>query len=154
MTLQHINVHIGEAKTGRGDQQLHTILGSCVGIGFLWKKRGYYGLAHCLMPKSAPGNTDASARYVDGAIHTLINQMSITNVQDIRAIVAGGANMTQSAAATQKNLIGQQNTLAAIEWLDRLKIRIIHEDTGGCEGRKMWINCDTGEFEVRAIPRS
>ena len=46
MNNKNCNVHIGEVKTGSGDVELQTILGSCIGIGFLWKKRGVYGLAH------------------------------------------------------------------------------------------------------------
>ena len=67
MNNKNCNVHIGEVKTGSGDVELQTILGSCIGIGFLWKKRGVYGLAHCLLSKSPDQDFEIGARYVDQA---------------------------------------------------------------------------------------
>jgi chemotaxis protein CheD len=148
-----LNVHIGEVKTGRGDQELHTILGSCIGIGFLWPKRGFYGLAHCLLPYSPGVPTVGGGRFTDQALLTLSDLMAITNHRDIRAVVAGGANMTNPECEDPQALVGFQNAKAAIEQLDTMKIPIVLEDTGGFEGRKMSICCTTGSFEVRVIPR-
>lgn len=174
MTLQLINVHIGGVKTGTGDQQLHTILGSCIGIALLWPKRGTYGLAHCLLPKAPAGvieemNTEHQAKrrkgtqdqgdkhnggkYVDQAIESLTRLMSITDYRDIRAVVAGGANMTQPNHVTPEKLVGYQNACSALEGLRLRKIIVVHEDTGGHVGRKMSISCDSGIFDVTAIPR-
>lgn len=151
--MKSLNVHIGEVKTGRDDQELHTILGSCIGIGLLWPKHGSYGLAHCLLPRAPEDMSQLGGRFVDQAIRTLIESMNITHFRDIRAIVAGGANMTLPDCKNPEKLVGSQNALMAIEELDRMKIRILHEDTGGNVGRKMSICCATGQFEVRAIPR-
>lgn len=174
MTLQLINVHIGGVKTGTGDQQLHTILGSCIGIALLWPKRGTYGLAHCLLPKApaglldefnnghrekrrrdAPTNGDKhhGGKYVDQAIESLTRLMSITDYRDVRAVVAGGANMTQPNHVTPEKLVGYQNASSALEGLRLRKIIIVHEDTGGFVGRKMSISCDSGLFDVTKIPR-
>jgi len=165
VTLQLINVHIGEVKIGTGEQQLHTILGSCIGIALLWQKRGVYGLAHCLLPKGPPGlitemNSGKrkkdhvyAGRYVDQAIESLTHAMSITDYKDIRAVVAGGANMTNPDSPAPEKLVGHQNALSAIACLNERKIIIVHEDTGGYEGRKMSITCDSGYFDVKAIPR-
>ncbi len=148
-----INVHIGEAKIAHKSQQLHTILGSCCGIALLWQKRGLFGLAHCLLPKSPPNSNDVNARYVDHAIELLLEQMKITNVKDLRAVVAGGANMTLPDGTLPARLIGHQNTQAALANLDARRIKIVHIDIGGMEGRKMFVCCDTGTFDVRPIPR-
>lgn len=174
MTLKLINVHIGGVKTGTGDQQLHTILGSCIGIALLWPKRGTYGLAHCLLPKAPAGLLDemntrqnkkgrkdiqdqgdqhSGGKYVDQAIESLTRLMSITDYRDIRAVVAGGANMTQPNHATPEILVGHQNACSALEGLRLRKIIVVHEDTGGNVGRKMSIRCDSGMFDVTAIPR-
>ena len=40
MSLKEINVHIGEIKVAKNGAILKTILGSCVGICFIWKKKG------------------------------------------------------------------------------------------------------------------
>lgn len=165
MTQKLINVHIGEVKTGTGEQQLHTILGSCIGIALLWPKRGVYGLAHCLLPKSPDGMMEAlkaghrkknhvyEGRYVDQAIESLTQAMSITDYRDIRAVVAGGANMTLPNADVPEKLIGHQNACCAIKGLRLRKIIIVHEDTGGFSGRRMSITCKSGDYDVKAIPR-
>ena len=152
--ITSVNVHIGEVKFARNGHELHTILGSCIGIGLLWHKRSTYGLAHCLLPSSPNNDFDLGARFVDQAIHSLLELMDITNVRDVRAVIAGGANMTNPDCEHPEKLIGYQNAQSAIQHMDRMKIRILHEDTGGFEGRKMSICCSTGTFTVRSIPRA
>ena len=153
MNNKNYNVHIGEVKTGSGDVELQTILGSCIGIGFLWKKRGVYGLAHCLLSKSPDQDFEIGARYVDQAIYSLTQLMSITDYKDIRAVVAGGANMTRQGAEMTNKLVGYTNAQAALSILDERNIIVVHQETGGSEGRKMSIQCSSGEFLVRSIPR-
>ena len=153
MNSPSINVHIGEVKTGAGNVELQTILGSCIGIGFLWKKRGVYGLAHCLLSKSPDQDFEIGGRYVDQAICSLTQLMSITDFRDIRAVVAGGANMTRREPGQTSKLVGHLNAQAALSIMAEQNIIVVHQETGGTEGRKMSIHCDTGEFQVRRIPR-
>ena len=165
MTGAIINVHIGKVCTGNGDEQLQTILGSCIGIGFLWQKRGLYGLAHCLLPIAPEGYVEKlnsgknkknqlhAARYVDQAIDSLTNVMSITDYRDIRAIVAGGANMTLGQCDDPKRLVGYQNALSAQKQIEQRKIILVKKDTGGNVGRKIIIDCDSGEYDIAQIPR-
>ncbi len=153
MSTGSINVHIGEVKIGRGTQELHTILGSCIGIALLWPGRNTFGLAHCLLPKSPNQNYEEGGRYVDQAIETLLQRMSVTNSRDIRAVVAGGANMTRPDTDAPERLVGFQNAQSALSNLDKRDIIVVHEDTGGFSGRKMSICCETGTFEVKQIPR-
>lgn len=94
-----------------------------------------------------------AGRYVDQAIESLTQAMSITNYRDIRAVVAGGANMTLPDAVNAEKQVGHQNALSALDGLHKRKIIIVHEDTGGNTGRKMSIACESGIFDVKAIPR-
>lgn len=153
MTRINKNVHIGEVKTGTGDEELHTILGSCIGIGFLWKKRGIYGLAHCLLPESPDPKGEIGGRYVDQAIYSLTQLMSITDYRDIRVVLAGGGNMTRPDSSNDKHLVGNKNAQTALCLLNKLNIIVDYQDIGGSEGRKMTIDCLSGEYSVRAIPR-
>ncbi len=153
MNISSINVHIGEVKIGRDTQQLHTILGSCIGIALLWPGRNTFGLAHCLLPHAPQQGYVEGARYVDQAIESLIQLMSVTNSRDIRAVVAGGANMTRPDSDMPESLVGYQNAQSALSNLDNRDIIVVHEDTGGYTGRKMSICCETGTFEVKNIPR-
>lgn len=49
---REIQVHMCAIGIGGGEDVLRTTLGSCVGIGLLWRARGIYGLAHCLLPEA------------------------------------------------------------------------------------------------------
>lgn len=180
MNLSSINVHIGEAKVSSGNYQLHTLLGSCIGIALLWPQRGVYGLAHCLLPQmpesdikqkqeefrhkstrqkrtwrenDVTGVKLGEGRYVDQAINSLLDMMSITHFKDIRAVVAGGANMTRPDSDSPEKLVGHLNAQNAIKQLNAKRIIVLHEDTGGEVGRKLSICSETGDFDVKPIPR-
>ena len=155
MNQEEINVHIGEVKTGSGVQVLSALLGSCVGIGILWPERNIYGLAHCLLPKSPGQKTPGGGKYVDEAIHSLLKRMSITlgDHEKVSAIVAGGGNMTKPIDTTAEKLVGYHNVKQAIEILSELNIKIIHDETGGTQGRKVEIQCSTGKFNIKNIPK-
>lgn len=153
MNKSSINVHIGEVKIASGNDELHTILGSCIGIGFLWKKRGLYGLAHCLLPNSPNEKFDIGGRFVDQAIYSLTQLMSITDYKDIKAVVAGGGNMTMPNDTKPDELVGYLNVQAALSLLDHLHVAVECHETGGTEGRKLSIRCATNEVEIKSIPR-
>lgn len=153
--MEEINVHIGEVKTGTSGQVLRALLGSCVGIALLWPERGIFGLAHCLLAKSPEKDFVIGAKYVDQAIHSLLTLMNITkdDYSKVRAVVAGGGNMINYEESDKTKLVGYNNRIFAIEALDRLKIKIVFEDTGGTNGRRISIDCDKGSYDVVRIPR-
>ena len=75
------------------------------------------------------------------------------DLKGLRAVVAGGANMTQSNQPPEK-LVGAANSKRALELLKELGIKVIFEDLGGFLGRKIILNCSTGEFKVSEIKKS
>lgn len=148
-----INVHIGKLEVASGDVQLQTILGSCIGIGIFWKKRNLYGLAHCLLAESPSKEFIDGAKYVDQAIQSLIQRMSIVDPTQVRAVVVGGGSMTRYGADDKSVPIGDLNTMSAELQLRANRIRIVKQDTGGISGRKFIINCSDGQFDIRVLPR-
>ena len=150
-----LNVHIGEVKTGREGDVLQALLGSCVGIGFLYKERGIFGLAHCLLSESPDKNFAIGGRYVDQAIFSLLTLMKIeqNEVRNIHAVIAGGGNMTKSGDADPKKLVGAINSSFTKKQLRKRRIKILHEDFGGMLGRKIIIDCAKGEYQIKHIPR-
>lgn len=156
MSEKEINVHIGEVKTGKGEQVLNTLLGSCVGIAILWNEREIYGLAHCLLAKSKEAEFSLGGRYVDQAIFSMLKMMDTkrSRYSELKAVVAGGGNMTRPEDTPSEKLVGYLNTQIAIEILQEKNIEIIHQDIGGFLGRKMIIDCQTGDFEIKKIPRT
>jgi len=152
---EQVHGTIGKVKSGRRGQSLHAILGSCVGIGFMFSERGIYGLAHCLLSKSGSVTQDLNGRHVDSAISTLSSLMMLTPAdrRKVRVILAGGANMTMPSDTDPKRLVGNVNANFALATLKEKGFRIQHDDLGGTSGRQVSIDCDTGAYEIAIIPR-
>lgn len=155
MTTEKLHVTIGQVKTAKAGQSLHAILGSCVGIGFLFVERGIYGLAHCLLSKSTSSTEDLSGRHVDSAIASLSSMMSLTPAdrRKVGVFVTGGANMTMPDHTDPKRLVGHVNSTFALKTLKEAGFRIRHDDLGGNTGRQVTINCDDGSYSIAKIPR-
>lgn len=149
------HVQIGEVKTGRDGEVLTAILGSCIGLGLLHHERGVFGLAHCLLADSGTVSDRIDGRHVDQAARSLVALMGLgpDDFRKVKAIVVGGANMTMPVDTDPKRLVGTINSGSAYRAVRSLGVRNIFEDTGGVLGRKVTIDCTTGEFEVAAIPR-
>lgn len=144
-------VPMGQLKVGGSDEQLHAILGSCVGIGFIWKRGGRCGLAHCLLPEApaAPGAPPAlGARYVSQAVPSLLALMGVKehDYKDLEVVVAGGASMFQ--AESQFFQVGKRNCEAAQKYLAQRGLKVICCDVGGNSGRQMFIDCGARGFVI------
>ncbi len=153
--LTSIPVQIGEVKIGRAGDSLNAILGSCVGLGFLFPDRGVFGLAHCLLAKSDGPRPKGDGRHVDQAILSLLSQMDVAedSRRRLRVFLAGGANMTMPPGTDPSRLVGDSNAKFARKVLRESRLRIVHEDTGGHHGRRVSIDCTKGEFKIDIIPR-
>lgn len=149
-----LHAQIGQVKIGRPGEYLHALLGSCIGIGMLHRDEEIYGLAHCLLSESPEPIKKIGARHVDQAVFSLMKLLNITeeNRRRVNVFIAGGGNMTQ-AAESGPGMVGTINSEFAKTVIRRHRLRIIHEEVGGCNARKVIIDCSTGEFEIKSIPR-
>lgn len=150
-----IQVRMCEVGTGRDGDVLRAILGSCVGIGLLWRERGICGLAHCLLPSSPHQQMGAGAKYVTEALPSLIALMGLEKRRfgEVDAVIAGGACMVQHRVMPRHGLIGEQNVRAAQALLASNGIRVVHEDVGGECGRQIIIECGSYHYAVRKVGR-
>lgn len=153
---QDIQVRMCEVKVGSGRDMLRAILGSCVGIGLLWRRRGIYGMAHCLLPESPHESPGHGAKYVTGAMPTLLSMMELGRSQqdEVEAVIAGGACMVQHTVMPRHGLIGEQNARMAQRLLAETRIRVVHVDVGGESGRQLVIDCAQHQFAVKTIGRT
>ncbi|TWI67353.1 chemotaxis protein CheD [Pseudoduganella lurida] len=144
-----MHVLSGEFKVGSGADVLTCLLGSCVGIGIFWKRGGRCGLAHCLLPESAAGSRERSTRYVTAAIPALLMAMGVRREQygEVEVVIAGGARML----ALAHSAIGAKNVATAEEQLSRSGLSIRFADTGGYQGRRMRIECQSQHHTVTKI---
>lgn len=148
---------MGQLKIGARTEQLHAVLGSCVGIAFIWKKGGCCGLAHCLLPEPPHASLSRApigppaARYVSEAVPSLLRMMGAREADyaDIEVVLAGGANMLSGRASRLQ--VGQQNVAAAQKYLQQLGLNVRYCRLGGKQGRTMLIDCAQLSFVVAEI---
>lgn len=153
--MKTLNAHIGEVKIAKHGETLKAILGSCVGIGVIWRSKGICGLAHCLLPESPVPTFSIGGRFVNQAIPSLIALMKIKpeDYSEIEVVIAGGGNMTSPDAKDSSILVGANNFRVAEREISKLGLRIVHKECGGEEGRKIFIYATDFTFKVEKIPR-
>lgn len=144
-------VAIGQLKVSARSGHLQALLGSCVGIAFLWKKQGRCGLAHCLLPECAAANGELGARYVSQAVPSLLRLMGAcaADYPEIEVVVAGGATMLNGCSGRLQ--IGQQNADAARRYLRQFGLNVSYCRVGGKSGRTLTIDCATCDYRVQEL---
>lgn len=151
-----IHVKIGEVKVGRLGDILKATLGSCVGIAFIWKDKGRFGLAHCLLPDAHEDSVMISAKFVSQAIPSLMALLKIRpdDVKEIEVYIAGGGNMMSQLARKNVDHVGTLNLLAAKKHLKNRGFKFKELDSGGEVGRQIVVDCSSGEVIVHRFDKS
>jgi chemotaxis protein CheD len=145
-----IHVKIGEVKIGKSGDLLKTVLGSCVGIAFVWKEKGLFALAHCLLPEAYGPTSVIGAKFVSQAVPSLMALLKVKpeNIKEIEVSIAGGANMMSQLSRKNVDHIGSLNLAAAKKYLELNGFKFREIDVGGEEGRQMFIDCTSGQVTV------
>jgi len=154
MKMQSLNqmsyVLSGQMEISHGEGVLTALLGSCVGIGMIWRRERRCGLAHCFLPEGVETG-ESSARYVSAAIPTLLARLGVRREQygEVDVIVAGGARMLNLRAAD--GTVGTRNIEAARVQLLERGLQVMFQDVGGAHGRRLSIDCERQSFSVVRI---
>jgi chemotaxis protein CheD len=150
-----IDVHIGEVKIARKGELLKAILGSCVGIGIIWKERRICGLAHCLLPENPNPSYELGGRFVDQAMKSLLMLMRIKpdDYSKIEVVIVGGGNMTSPNAKDESHLVGSLNYKVAMNEAKKLGLNIVFSEGGGKQGRKISLDASNYTYKIEVIPR-
>ncbi|KAB8061426.1 hypothetical protein GCN74_04985 [Janthinobacterium sp. FT14W] len=150
--LHHVGM--GQLSVGMHGEQLQALLGSCIGIGFIWKNGPCCGLAHCLLPE-APGAEAGlgapGARYVSQAVPSLLRLMGVRQADyaDIEVVLAGGASMF--GPRNGRLQVGRQNAAAAQKYLDQCGLHVSFCALGGRHGRQLLIDCAHHSYAVTDV---
>lgn len=155
MSAIDVHVKIGEAKTGAPGERLRAVLGSCVGIAFIWREKNLFGLAHCLLPDCDKPYTTPNAKFVNHAVPTLMALMKIRseNIDEIEVHIAGGGNMMPQHYQNFKDDVGSLNIQAARKTLKQYGFRIKTEEVGGFNGRQIFLDCSHASVDVKTIEK-
>ena len=153
-----IKVGMADLKTGRAPDILTTLgLGSCIGIALWDPTTKIGGLAHVMVPDSTKiRNNSNIAKFADTGITELVRQMEEMGVPRKRLVakIAGGARMFEVSGSTSVGNIGEKNAIASKQKLKELGIPILAEDTGLNYGRTVELNCENGDYVIKAVGKS
>jgi chemotaxis protein CheD len=71
----------------------------------------------------------------------------------LKVFIAGGANMTMPVGTAPKRLVGTVNADFTRKALKEAGLRLQKDDTGGHRGRRVVIDCTTGDYTINTIRR-
>jgi chemotaxis protein CheD len=145
-------IKMAEMAVVENSKLLKTTLGSCVGIVLHDEKKKISGLAHILLPE--PIRKDRSVgKYAETAIPALFRRVVNRggSKENIRAYIAGGANMFKWSNDKKIASVGEKNVAAVKRILGEMNIAVVFDETGGNNGRTMLFDNTSGEVQVKTL---
>lgn len=161
-----VHLHAGEVMFGRGQREIHTLLGSCIAIVLWHRQQKFCGVCHFALPEHPQGLAaeKLDGRYGDHCMELFqhLAEQKDTNLCDYQAKIFGGGNMlkhfkppfklTEEESYLERASIGEKNATAAFALLMRYQVRIAVADVGEQCYRKVYVNTATGEVRVQHCP--
>lgn len=147
-----VNVGIADSNTIKAPNTIRTLgLGSCVGTVLYDANREVAGLSHILLPDSSQAKAGDFnlMKYADTAIPDLLKMLQRMGARQIKAKIAGGAQMFQVGTGTSFMRIGDKNVQAVRNALKELNIPIVASDVGGNLGRTIEFDPVSCELSIR-----
>lgn len=141
---------MGEIAVARGEGQLRTLLGSCLGLALYDRPSKVGALGHIVLPDSL-GRSEHPGKFADTAIPAMITRMQelVDGRLRLQAKLAGGANMF--AVANDGCTVGAKNMQAVERILEHLRIPVVSRHCGGNQGRKMTFDLATGAVTIEIV---
>ena len=124
-------------------------LGSCVAICLHDRLHNIGGMAHTVLPDSTAGRTSSStAKFVDLALPLLLDEMAAagSSRMHLTADIVGGASMLRGSSLTDVGNVGMRNAEAERSMLQRARLTLRIDETGGAHGRTVRLRVSTGEL--------
>lgn len=154
--VEVVKVGIADRNFVKPPQTIRTSgLGSCVGIILYDDRQKVAGLAHVMLPDSslANGATFNEAKFADTAIYDLLVGLDKlgANRNNIKAKIAGGAQMFQFTSKSDVMRIGPRNVEVIKLHLELTKIPLVAEDTGGSSGRTIDFDPSSSILTIRTV---
>lgn len=149
--MNRITVLQGQARvSARAEDELTTILGSCVATCLFDPVARIGGMNHFLLPEPPDSHDPAQVDVHYGVylMEILINDMLRLGASkaQLKAHLYGGANLRAGMAP-----IGTANAAFARGFLDREHIPVMREDLGGNCARRIEFRPATGKVRCRVV---
>ncbi len=154
-----ITVGLGELKVTKDPAMSLACfgLGSCIDLCAYDPMTKVAGMVHIVLPESNHNNHGiAAAKYADIAVPLLLEEMTRLGALRSRLVVKliGGAQMIQAAGFESALDMGTRNLEMTKKTLASEGIRISGTDTGGTQGRSVWLSVDSGKVMVRTAGKA
>lgn len=150
-----IKVGMADLKVTKAPDTLTTLgLGSCIGLTLYDPVAKVGGLVHYMLPDSTKlRNNSNIAKFGDTGIQELLKQVLAQGASQRRLVakIAGGAKMFEVSGLSSVGNVGERNAEQAKLMLKKLNIPLIAEDTGLNYGRTVELNCENGDFIIKAV---
>lgn len=143
----------GEYHVSRTACQMATLLGSCVAVCLSHTEKAYAAMNHYLLSTAPAGDKD-KGRYGDTSIETIVWLMKKLDpdTRKIKARIYGGARVVGHLG--KQNDIGDRNIETARAIMKKHGIRIVEEEVGGTNGRRIYFDTGAKSVRVKMIEKS
>lgn len=152
-----IKVGMADLKIAKAPDSLTTLgLGSCIGLTLYDPVAKIGGLVHYMLPDSTKlKNNTNIAKFGDTGIKELHRLMirAGANPRRLVAKIAGGAKMFEVSGLSSVGNVGERNAEQAKIELRELRIPLVAEDTGLNYGRTVVLDCENGDYIIKAVGR-
>lgn len=150
MLKKQIIIPVGEYYVSTDPQEeLVSVVGSCIAVTLHDKEKQIGGLVHIVLPgeRTLRRTGNRNSFYADTGIPLLVDEMVKAGASSERLVanVAGGASQV---AVCGEDTIGSKNAKAAITILKNKGIPIQKKDVGRKTGRKIILSVNTGKLDV------
>ncbi len=153
-----IKVGMADLQVAKAPDSLITLgLGSCIGLTLYDPVTKVGGMVHYMLPDSTQlKNNTNIAKFGDTGIRELYNRMIKQGAAPRRMVakIAGGAKMFEVSGLSNVGHVGERNALQAKKMLKELNVPLVAEDTGLNYGRTVTLDCETGDFFIKAVGKS
>lgn len=132
-------------------------LGSCVGVVLYDPNKKICGMVHVMLPDSTKiKNNENIAKFADTGIDELLRRVVAAgaNRRDLKAKIAGGAQMFAFKSDNDMLRVGDRNVEATKAKLAALRIPVVAQDTGSNVGRTIEFYPETGELLVKSVGKT
>ena len=150
-----IKVGMADLNVAKAPDTLTTLgLGSCIGLTLYDPVAKIGGMVHYMLPDSTKlKNNTNIAKFGDTGIRELYRLIIEKGAQPRRLVakIAGGAQMFAVSGLSTVGNVGERNAEEAKIILKELKVPLIAEDTGLNYGRTVELDCETGNFLIKAV---
>ncbi len=159
--VELLRVHLspGEILITREPAEVATVLGSCVAVTMFHRESLLSAMCHVMLAQPRPTEhlreDDALRfRYASHAMPQMIvaYRRAGVSLQAVEVKLFGGANVINRVpAARPVDGIGAANLAAVRLLLERAKLGLTAENTGGHHGRKIIFNTETGAVLLKRL---